>query len=85
MYDYFVIKDYQIELPVVMQQQTVDKIFSGLPGVLCFPAYILIAGKGEIPDQEKPAVVLKHREDDGMKTHKDKCQFLVPSIGYLME
>ena len=64
-------------------QQTMDKIFIGLPGTFCFVDDILIAGKGEKEHQERLTAVLRRIRDSGIKIRKDKCQFSVTSIEYL--
>ncbi|XP_050709686.1 uncharacterized protein K02A2.6-like [Eriocheir sinensis] len=74
---------YGVASSPAIWQQTMDKIFNGLPGVFCFIDDILIAGKDETEHQERLAAVLRRIQDNGIKIHRNKCQFHVPSIEYL--
>lgn len=64
-------------------QQTMDKIFTGLPGVFCFIDDILVAGKDVNEHLSRLKAVFQRFKDHGLKVREDKCQFHVPSVEYL--
>lgn len=74
---------YGVASSPAIWQQTMDKVFNGLPGVFCFIDDILIAGRDETEHQERLTAVLKRIQENGIKIRRDKCQFHVPSIEYL--
>lgn len=64
-------------------QQTMDKLFTGLPGVFCFIDDILVAGKDEREHRQRLRSVLQRMQENGIQVHKDKCKFQVSSVEYL--
>lgn len=53
-------------------QQTVDKIFNGLPGTFCFVDDILVVGKDVSEHHARLKSVLSRIQMKGMKIRKDK-------------
>ena len=64
-------------------QQTMDRIFNGLPGVFCFIDDILVAGRDEKEHRDRLVAVLSRLRDKGIRIKKEKCQFHVGSVEYL--
>ena len=74
---------YGVASSPAIWQQTMDKIFAGLPGVFCFVDDILIAGKDVTEHQARLNAVLERIQENGMKIHRNKCSFGVSSVEYL--
>ena len=54
-------------------QQTMDRIFNGLPGVFCFIDDILVAGRDEKEHRDRLVAVLSRLRDKGIRIKKEKC------------
>ena len=74
---------YGVASSPAIWQQTMDKIFTGLPGVFCFVDDILVAGKDVTEHKVRLKAVLQRIKENGMKMHQNKCTFGVSSIEYL--
>jgi len=64
-------------------QRTVDRLFSGLEGVLCFVDDILVAGPDLRSHNERLRKVLSILKENNMHIKVNKCKFAVDSVSYL--
>ena len=60
---------YGVASSPAIWQQTMDKIFTGLPGVFCFVDDILVAGKDVTEHKVRLKAVLQRINENGMKMH----------------
>ena len=74
---------YGVASSPAIWQQTVDKVFAGLPGVVCFVDDILVAGKDKKEHSKRLKMVLQRILDNGIRIQKNKCSFEVSSVEYL--
>ena len=74
---------YGVASSPALWQETMDKIFAGLPGVFIFVDDIVVAGEDEEQHESRLRKVLERIKENGMKINKDKCLFKVPSVEYL--
>ena len=74
---------YGVASGPALWQETMDKIFTGLPGVFIFVDDIVVAGKDEEEHESRLRKVLERMKENGLKINKSKCQFKVPSVEYL--
>lgn len=74
---------YGVASSPALWQQTMDRIFSGLPGVFCFIDDILVAGKDATEHHSRLKAVLQLILENDLKVRKDKRRFQVPSVEYL--
>ena len=74
---------YGVASSPALWQETMDKIFNGLPGIFCFVDDILIAGKNKDEHQERLCKVLDRIKDHDIKINKEKCLFQVSEVEYL--
>ena len=61
-------------------QQTMDVIFQGLPGVVCYLDDIIVNGKDKSEHLEQ---VLSRIREYGFRVRKEKCSFMQDSVEYL--
>ena len=61
-------------------QQTMDVIFQGLPGVVCYLDDIIVNGKDKSEHLEQ---VLSRTQEYGFRVRKEKCSFMQDSVEYL--
>ncbi|KAK3885075.1 hypothetical protein Pcinc_010729 [Petrolisthes cinctipes] len=54
-----------------------------LQGTFCFVDDILVAGKNDDEHLDRLKSVLRINEENGLNISKNKCEFAVPSVGYL--
>ena len=64
-------------------QKTVDSLFSGVEGVLCFVDDILIAGHDLSSHNDRLRKVLTTLKDNNMHVKANKCEIGVDSVSYL--
>ena len=74
---------YGVASSPAIWQQTMDKIFAGIPGVFCFIDDILVAGKNAKEHQDRLKLVLQRILENGIKIQRNKCVFQVSSVEYL--
>ena len=74
---------YGVASAPALWQETMDKIFTGLPGVFIFVDDIVVAGKDEEEHESRLRKVLERMKENGLRINKSKCQFKVPSVEYL--
>ena len=74
---------YGVASSPALWQETMDKIFAGLPGVFIFVDDIVVAGENEEQHESRLRKVLERIRENGMKINKKKCLFRVPSVEYL--
>lgn len=74
---------YGIASSPALWQETMDKIFTGLPGVFCFVDDIVVGGENKEQHDDRLKNVLKRMKENGIKINKDKCLFNVSSVKYL--
>ena len=74
---------YGVASSPALWQETMDKIFAGLPGVFIFVDDIVVAGEDEEQHEIRLRKVLDRIRENGMKINKNKCLFKVPSVEYL--
>ena len=60
-----------------------DRIFKGLPQVLCYQDDILVTGKDRDEHIANLAEVLQRLQANGLTVQRDKCEFMKPSLKYL--
>ena len=64
-------------------QRTIENILQGIPNVVVYIDDILITGKTESEHLRNLDEVLKRLESSGFRLKHSKCEFLLPSVGYL--
>ena len=69
---------YGVASSPAIWQQTMDKFFTGLPGVFCF-----VAGKDVTEHKVRLKAVLQRIKENSMKMYQNKCTFEMSSIEYL--
>ena len=74
---------YDVASSPVLWQQTVDMVFSVLPGVFSFIGNILLAGKDKNEHQKMLISELKCIQENDIRTFKSKCQFHILFSQYL--
>ena len=74
---------YGIASSPALWQETMDKIFAGIPGVFVFIDDILVAGKDKQEHQARLKLVLSRIQENGIKVQRNKCVFGVASLEYL--
>ena len=64
-------------------QKTMDIIFQGMDGVICYLDDILISGRTEAEHLDTLQRVLKKFREHGIRAKKTKCSFMKSSVQYL--
>ena len=64
-------------------QQTMNVIFQGLPGVVCYLDDITVTGKDKSGHLSNLEQVLIRIQEYGFRVLKEKCSFMQDSVEYL--
>ncbi|BHF62224.1 hypothetical protein SprV_0200520500 [Sparganum proliferum] len=64
-------------------QQTMNAMFSGIPGTAGYLDDIIIVGRSPAELQDRVCAVLERVQEYGFRLRADKCQFFLDSIKYL--
>ena len=74
---------YGVASSPALWQAEMDKIFSDVPGTVCFVDDLLVAGKDEIEHKERLKIVFEKIKEFGLKIKMEKCEFEKTEVEYL--
>ena len=64
-------------------QRVMENVLQGLNHTVVYIDDILVTGKTEEEHLVNLRIVLQHLQDAGLRLHKSKCLFMMPSVTYL--
>ncbi|BHF76507.1 hypothetical protein SprV_0501960500 [Sparganum proliferum] len=71
---------FGVKTAPALVQQTMNTIFSGIPGTAGYLDDIIIVGRSPAELQDRVCAVLEHVKEYGFCLRADKCQFFLDSI-----
>ena len=74
---------YRVASAVAVFQMEMEKLLSGIPGVIVYLDDILISGRSRAEHFERLKMVLKRLREKGIRLKREKCSFLQDNVKYL--